>query len=248
MELLKKCAWTAVVLLPLMAGAQRLPAGVTPQHYTLSFVPDLQKAAFTGEETVELQLAKATNTITLNAAELQFQEVTITQAEKTQTAETSLSPEKEQATFTVAEGLQPGAASIHVKFSGALNDKLRGFYLARSKERNYAVTQFESTDARRAFPSFDEPAFKATYDVTLVVDKGDTAISNTNIVSDKAGPSADKHTIRFATTPKMSTYLVAMAVGDFECSQSSAENVPIRVCSTPDKKPLHAAALRYAGE
>ena len=68
--------------------------------------------------------------------------------------------------------------------------KLRGFYLSKTAKRNYAVTQFEPTDARRAFPSFDEPAFKATFDVSLVVDKNDTAISNTNIVSDAPGPKA----------------------------------------------------------
>jgi aminopeptidase N len=249
MELLKTCVWTAVVLLlPLLAGAQRLPTGVTPQHYTLSFAPDLQKAAFTGEETIEVQLLKATNAITLNAAELQFQEVTITQAGKTQTAETSLAPEKEQVTFTVAEALQPGAANLHLRFSGILNDKLRGFYLARSKERSYAATQFESTDARRAFPSFDEPAFKGKFDIALVIDKGDTAISNGSIASDIPGPGEGKHTLQFTTTPKMSTYLVAMATGDFACTEGTADNIPIRVCGTPDKKALGAAALRYAGE
>ncbi len=74
--------------------------------------------------------------------------------------------------------------TLEIEYTGILNGKLRGFYLSKTEKRNYAVTQFESTDARRAFPSFDEPAFKATYDVTLVVDKGDTAISNTNIISD----------------------------------------------------------------
>ncbi|HET9365976.1 MAG TPA: M1 family peptidase, partial [Candidatus Angelobacter sp.] len=176
MALLKKILCMAMALMPMLAAAQRLPEGVTPEHYALTFTPDLQKATFAGEETIDVQVQKATSTITLNAAELQFQEATVTQREKTQTAQTSLSPEKEQATLAIAEALQPGPASIHIKFTGILNDKLRGFYLAHSKERNYATTQFESTDARRAFPSFDEPAFKAKFDISLVVDKGDTAI------------------------------------------------------------------------
>ena len=104
-----------------------------------------------------------------------------------------------------------------ISYKGILNDKLRGFYLSKTKLRRYGVTQFEATDARRAFPSFDEPALKATFDVTLVVDAGDTAISNMKIVSDTAGPVAGKHTVQFATTPKMSTYLVAFLVGDFKC-------------------------------
>ena len=248
MSPLKKIVWVLLAFLPLMAGAQRLPYGVTPRHYALTFTPDLQKATFAGDVTIDVEVNQPGSSITLNAIELEFQEATITQDGKTQVAKWSFAPEKEQATLTVADGLQPGPASIHIKFTGILNDKLRGFYLAQSKERNYATTQFESTDARRAFPSFDEPAFKAKFDITLVVDKGDTAISNGRITSDTPGPVEGKHTIQFATSPQMSTYLVALAVGDFECNEGSADNIPIRVCGTPDKKPLGTAALRYASE
>ena len=245
---LKRIVCLLVVFLPLMAAAQRLPNGVTPRHYSLTFTPDLQKAVFTGDETIDVEIAKAGSSITLNAIELEFQEAAITQDGKTQVAKWTFAPEKEQATLSVPEDLQPGTASIHIKFTGILNDKLRGFYLAKSKERNYAVTQFESTDARRAFPSFDEPALKAKFDMTLIVDKGDTAISNGSIASDTPGPVEGKHTLKFSTSPQMSTYLVAMAVGDFTCNEGSADNIPIRVCGTPDKKPLGTAALRYASE
>lgn len=245
---IQKYFWTVFILLPALAGAQRLPDGVVPQHYDLHFTPDLARATFVGEETIDLQIVKPASTIILNAAELQIEDASIMQGDKTQPAQITLQPEKEQATLTVASELGPGPATLHLKFSGTLNDKLRGFYLARTKLRNYAVTQFESTDARRAFPSFDEPALKATFDVTLVVDKGDTAISNGRLIADVSGPGPDKHTLKFSKTAKMSTYLVAMAVGDFECSETTADNVPIRVCGTPDKKPLQAAALRYAAE
>jgi aminopeptidase N/puromycin-sensitive aminopeptidase len=237
-----------LVLIPALAAAQRLPQGVTPQHYNLSFTPDLQKATFSGEETIDVQIIKPTDTITLNSAELEFQLAEITQGDKTQTAETRFDAEKEQATLAVPAVLQAGPASIHINFIGILNDKLRGFYLAKTKLRNYAVTQFESTEARRAFPSFDEPALKATFDIALTVDQRDTAISNGKIISDAPGPGDGKHTLKFSQTAKMSTYLVAMAVGDFTCNEGSADNVPIRVCGTPDKKPLGATALRYAEE
>ncbi len=251
--LLKKCLYLSILLLPILllpafALGQRLPAGVTPQHYDLTFTPDLQKATFSGEETIEVDLAKPAASITLNAAELEFQKVEITQSGKTQEAQSSFAPEKEQATLTVPESLQAGPATMHLVFTGVLNSQLRGFYLAKSRVRNYATTQFEATDARRAFPSFDEPALKAKFDITLIVDRGDTAISNGSIVSDTPGPGENKHTLKFSTTPKMSTYLVAMAVGDFECDEGSADNIPVRVCGTPDKKPLGAAALRYAEE
>ena len=237
-----------LALIPVLATAQRLPGGVVPEHYNLSFTPNLQSATFSGEETIDLQLVKPSAEITLNSAELAFQKTEITQNGKTQVAEASFAPEKEQATLKVAEPLQPGRASIHIEFTGILNDKLRGFYLAKSRLRNYAITQFEATDARRAFPSFDEPALKATFDIALVVDHGDTAISNGKIVSDMPGPSEGKHTLKFSRTAKMSTYLVAMAVGDFTCNEGEADNIPIRVCGTPDKKPLGTAALRYAEE
>ena len=104
------------------------------------------------------------------------------------------------ATFIVAKPLAKGPASIAIRYRGLINDKLRGFYVSKSERRKYAVTQFEPTDARRAFPSFDEPAFKATYDLTLVVDDGDTAISNAKIAKDEPGPVAGKHTITFERT------------------------------------------------
>ena len=127
-----------------------------------------------------------------------------------------------------------------------LNDKLRGFYLSRANGRKYAVTQMEATDARRAFPSFDEPRFKATFDVSLTVDAADTAISNGAVLSDEPGPEAGKHTLKFATTPKMSTYLVAMIVGDFVCRTGASDGTPIRICSTADKLGLTAFALEAA--
>ena len=142
--------------------------------------------------------------------------------------------------------LPAGKATLSIAYTGILNNELRGFYLSKGDHRNYAVTQFEPTDARRAFPSFDEPAFKATYDISLVIDSGDTAISNGPIVSDTPGPGDGKHTLKFLTTPKMSTYLVAFLVGDFQCSAGEQDGVAIRVCATPDKVALTPYGLGVA--
>ncbi|WP_348260803.1 M1 family aminopeptidase [Telmatobacter sp. DSM 110680] len=218
--------------------AQRLTTTVRPVHYTLTLSPDLKAATFTGSETIDVTLAEPANSITLNAHDLTFESVEIETAGKKQTATVSLDQEKEQATFTVRDKLAAGKAKLIIRYSGILNGQLRGFYLSKTARRNYAVTQFESTDARRAFPSFDEPAFKATYDISLVVDRGDTGISNGPIVSDTPGPAADKHTLKFLTTPKMSTYLVAFLVGDFQCSSGEQDGVAIRTCATPDKVAL----------
>jgi len=248
MALFRRILLISLVLLPVLALAQHLPQDVVPEHYNLTFTPDLQKATFAGDAAIQVKIVNSVHTITLNSAELEFQSTTIEQGGNVQEAKVSFDAAKEQATLTASAQLMPGPANIRISFTGILNDKLRGFYLAKTKLRNYATTQFESTDARRAFPSFDEPAFKSTFDITLVVDKGDTAISNGRIVTDTPGPGADKHTLKFSTTAKMSTYLVAMSVGDFECNEGSADGIPIRVCGTPDKKPLGMVAVRYAEE
>ena len=203
--------------------------------------PNIAGATFTGTETIDIILTAPSKTVTLNAIELQIATVTA----GSQSAAISYDPGKQQATFTFAAALPAGPASLKIAYTGILNDKLHGFYLSKTKTRNYAVTQFESTDARRAFPSFDEPALKATFDLALTVDARDTVIANTPITSDKPAGSAF-HTLTFATTPKMSTYLVAFLVGDFACTAGASEGVPIRVCSTPDKVKLTPFALQAA--
>jgi len=216
------------------AFAQRLPQTVKPEHYALTLAPNLKDATFTGKESIDVEVEQATDSITLNSAEIKFISVTASYGSKTATAKVTEDADKQQATFHFSEQIPAGKVKLAVRYTGILNNELRGFYLSKTAKRNYAVTQFESTDARRAFPSFDEPAFKATFDVTLIVDKGDNAISNTNIVKD-VPEAAGKHAISFATTPRMSTYLVVFLVGDFQCLSGSSDNVPIRVCATPDQ-------------
>jgi aminopeptidase N/puromycin-sensitive aminopeptidase len=235
------------VLLTLAAHAQRLPDTVTPHHYILHLTPDLKTAKFGGEETIHGDINRPTRQITLNAIEIDFGQVTVQALPgKVQTARVSLDPQREMATFTVDEELPKGPVEIKVKYTGKLNDELRGFYLGKANGRHYASTQFEPTDARRAFPSWDEPAYKAPFNISIVVDKDDTAISNSKIVKDEPGPGADKHTITFDITPKMSTYLVAIAVGDFQCLSGESDGTPIRICATPDKVQLGKYALESA--
>src|SRR5262245_53885202 len=236
-------ALLALMVTASAAIAQRLPTGVTPTHYTLWFAPDLERATFRGRETIDVTLQRPTTTMTLNAAEIEFGTVTIDAGGRRQTPHITLDEKNEMATLTFPQSVPAGRASIQITYTGVLNDKLRGFYLSKANNRRYAVTQMEATDARRAFPSWDEPAYKATFDVSLMIDSVDTAISNGAQMSDTPGPEAGRHTLVFARTPKMSTYLVAMLVGDFVCRSGSADNIPVRVCSTPDKLPLTGFAL-----
>jgi len=154
MSILRKVILIACCIAPGWAGAQRLPGGVVPEHYSLTFTPDLAAATFSGEEDIQIKLQRPVNpAIVLNSAEIQIQKATVTQGGNRQEAQISLDPAKEQATLAVATLLGPGPASVHIQFTGILNDKMRGFYLAKTKLRRYAVSQFEATDARRAFPS-----------------------------------------------------------------------------------------------
>ena len=229
-----------------MALAQRLPEVATPTNYKLTFTPDLEKATFEGDETISLHVLKPTSEITLNAVDIEFHDVTITSGGNSQKANVTPQKDKEMVVLTVANPLATGAAAVHIVYSGILNSEMRGLYLGKDDQgRKYAASQFEATDARRAFPSFDEPDYKATFDITAVADSGLVAISNSKALSDKPGPGG-KHTVRFATTPKMSPYLAALVVGNFEYIEGEADGIPIRVYSTPGKKEMGKFALESA--
>ena len=228
------------------ASAERLPEIVTPRHYDLGFNVVLERARFEGIETIQVDVAEPTRKVVLNAMEIAFGDVTIGTGPARQKASVSFSESLQTATLTVSNPLPKGPTEIRLSFTGILNDKLRGFYLSTEKDRRYAVTQLEATDARRAFPSFDEPAFKATFDISLTIDRADSAISNGAVVSDTPTPDGRRHTVKFARTPKMSTYLVAMAVGRWGCLTGSADSVPIRICGTEGKQDMGRIALEMA--
>ena len=229
-----------------LVAAQRLPEGAIPENYKLIFTPHLEKATFDGDETISIRILKPTSEITLNAVDITFDQIAITSGGNTQKATVTPEKDKEMVVLSVEKPLAAGVANIHITYTGILNDEMRGFYIGKDDQgRKYAATQFESTDARRAFPSFDEPAYKATFDITAVTDKGQVAISNQKIVSDTPGPG-DKHTVRFATTVKMSSYLAALVVGNFEYVEGEADGIPIRVYATPGKKEMGRFALETA--
>ncbi len=235
-----------LVLTLSLAAAQRLPEVARPENYKLTFTPDLDNARFAGDETITIRLLKPTSAITLNAVDIDFHDVTITSGGTTQKAKVSPEKEKEMVVLAVEKPLAAGPATVHITYTGILNDEMRGLYLGKDdKGRKYAASQFESTDARRAFPSFDEPDYKATFDITAVADKDQVAISNYKVVSDTPGPG-EKHSVKFATTAKMSSYLAALVVGNFEYVEGSADGIPIRVYSTPGRKEMGKFALDAA--
>ncbi len=218
----------------------RLPATVRPERYELRLTPDLAAFTFTGEEKVAITIRERLDEIVLNAIELVIHSAAITSAEgKRFRGAVSLDETQERATLRFTTTLGPGAWTLHITFSGTLNDKLHGFYRSRyrdasGQEKVLACTQFESTDARRAFPCWDEPAFKAVFQTALLVDEELTAISNTRIVRETVLPGTGKKEVVFADTIKMSTYLVAFIVGELEAT------TPMFI----DGKPLRIWAVR----
>jgi puromycin-sensitive aminopeptidase len=229
----------------------RLPLFVKPQRYRLTIKPDLKGFTFEGQEVIELDLGKPVNSITLHSKELEIKSAEFKISNiKFQTKSITYNEIAETVTFKFNKNLPKGRGELDLKFKGILNDKMRGFYRSRytigGKEKHMATTQFEATDARMAFPCFDEPAFKAIFEISLVVPKHLTAISNT-IESQVREHESDYKIISFTPTPKMSTYLVAFIIGDFEYIQAKTKDgVLVRVFVTPGKKHQAKFALDTA--
>ncbi|KAI7861332.1 peptidase family M1-domain-containing protein, partial [Spinellus fusiger] len=212
---------------------QVLPTNVTPLHYDLTLQPNLETFDFLGHVKVDLNINEDSTKISFNANGLKIVSATVAyvdiKTESTQTAtDIAYDEKKESVTLTFAETLKANSKTVlDIKFNGVLNDQMAGFYRSSYKDANgetryLATTQFESTDARRAFPCWDEPALKATFDITLVVPAHLTALSNMDVLSDKPYPTETQTSgevlkqVKYSTTPLMSTYLVAFVVGPFE--------------------------------
>ena len=227
----------------------RLPRNVVPRHYRLRLEPDLQAATFAGTEAVTVEVAERTDRVVLNASELDIHEAWFI-AKDGHRAEASVEYDEEtqRAVLALAEPIPAGQAEFHCRFSGILNDQLRGFYRSTftdvdGREQLIATTQFEATDARRAFPCWDEPDFKASFGVTLVVPDDLMAVSN-GAETSRILSGDGKVAVSFADTIEMSTYLVAFVVGPFEATEPVEVNgVPLRIIAPMGKQHLTGFAL-----
>jgi puromycin-sensitive aminopeptidase len=233
----------------------RLPASVRPTNYSLTFEPDAKSFTFKGTENINLTISAQTNAIVLNAADLTISEATIkTPKNGALNAAIELQPATERVRLSFKVALAPGQYQLSVRFKGILNDQLRGFYRSayvdeKGTTKYMFVTQMEPTDARRMFPCFDEPAFKSTFQVTAIVDPQFTVISNAPVLKTDRQQGSGKKIVYFDKTPVMSSYLVALVVGDLKGSQTkTVNNIPITVWTTPGKELLAECALNTAAE
>jgi len=225
------------------ADAFRLPRHVLPSRYDLRLEPDLTTATFTGDETITVTVSRPAKEIILNAVELDITSATIDNNRgRLHRAAVVLDEPAERCRLTFPSAIPTGTWKLSLSFHGKLNDKLRGFYRSTYKGAAGAIhvmaaTQFEATDARRAFPCWDEPDCKAVFATTLVIDPTLTAVSNTSIVSERRADG--KKVLQFSDTMKMSTYLVAFIVGELEATDPTmVGKAPLRLWCVPGKQHL----------
>lgn len=228
----------------------RLPRTAVPSRYDLELAPDLERSTFSGRVTVDLEVTAETDHLVLNAAELEIAEAILTGPDGvTWEGAVELDETEQRAILRMGAPVEPGPGyRLTMAFTGILNDHLHGFYRSRFDDddgvaHTIATTQFEPADARRAFPCWDEPDFKATFAVTLVVDERLTALSNgSEVSSEPAG--AGLRRVRFAETMLMSTYLVAFVVGPFDLSDpTDVDGVPLRIATPPGRSELTGYAV-----
>src|SRR6266446_2538264 len=219
----------------------RLPRDVRPTEYDLHLEPDLDAGRFSGEVRITMRLDRARAAVTLHAADLKIERSAAEVGGREVPARASLQRADETVTLRFARPLPAGEAIVRLRFAGALNQHLRGFYAAQAGGGRYAFTQCEAADARRVLPCFDEPAFKARFQV---------AVSNGPVEREEsAGGRGNKRIVRFARTPPLSTYLLALAVGPLEASPiRQAGQTPIRIWHVPGKGQLVDFGLEAAAE
>nr|QBI71870.1 puromycin-sensitive aminopeptidase [Plutella xylostella] len=241
------------VTMPENKPFQRLPKHVVPKHYDLELIPDLDTFKFKGKTSVKVSIVNPTKEIVLNCLDLEVSNVKLQYdgaSDARAPAELRLSAAEETLTIVFQEALAAGDATLSCEFTGEINDKMKGLYRSKylapgGEERHAAVTQFEATDARRCFPCWDEPAIKATFDIALEVPADRVALSNMPVKEERI--TGDKKFVHFDTTPIMSTYLVAVVVGEYDyVEKTSRDGVLVRVYTPVGKSKQGLFALEVA--
>lgn len=217
-----------------------LPTNVKPLRYELALEPDFSKFTFLGHLSIDLHVNEPSTVITLNSLEIEIHEAFVNDIA---VSKISYDEAQQTASFELAEALAAESqAVLKMSFTGILNDKMAGFYRssyvdAAGNTAYLATTQMEPTDCRRAFPSFDEPALKARFDISLISDSKLVHLSNMDVKETQDLDGGKKKTV-FHTTPLMSTYLVAFIVGDLRCVKNHEYSKPIKVWATPGSEHL----------
>ncbi len=220
---------------------------VSPKNYDITFEPNFKNFTFLGKEKISVEIAKPTNKLVLNSAEIEIKNCYVISKGKTFKARVTIDEKNEELVVITPEKIKD-KVDLFIDFVGILNDKLVGLYRSEYKDKQgktkfMATTQFEAADARRAFPCWDEPEAKATFDVSVITDSNLTAISNMPVVSKRK--IGKKTLFKFDHTPVMSTYLLYVGVGDLEFLQGKLGKTLIRIVTTKGKKNLGKLSLQF---
>ena len=226
----------------------RLDKNAQPEKYEIFIEPDLENEKFTGNESIHLSINKPTKQIKLNSIGLKINNVKLINSNKEEVyPDIKFDDEHEMVEFNFNQEINSGNYSLYLEFSGILDNSLRGFYMStyideKGESHKIGTTQFESTDARRAFPCFDEPEFKSVFSLSLKVKKELFTVSNSSIK--EISEDGEKLTYHFNDSMKMSTYLVAFIMGPFEATDEiDVDGTPLRIVYPEGKGELAKFAL-----
>ena len=212
-----------------------MPASIKPMEYKLTIEPDLYRFSFSGRMTLSAHADQPTDTLTLDCAELAIWQCRIQQNgsdENLIDCPFTVDPANTRLIIHLPEPLS-GLFQLIIDYAGKINDRMAGFYRSRIKTDkapdHIAVTQFQESDARRAFPCVDHPAQKAVFTIEMIIDSNLTAISNTDIQT-ITNLENGRQRVAFHPTPKMSTYLLFFGVGPFEIHEDAVDRRVRAVC------------------
>lgn len=236
-------------------NSMMLPDNAQPKSYKIFVEPNLEEGKFAGTESIKIELLKASEQIVLNGTDIKISEVEcyVTSKKKPIKMGIHYEPKEEKVVLSFPKKMEPGEYTVDLKFQAELNERSKGFFRSSYEDNDghkhwFAATQMEPTDARRMFPCFDEPRYKATFTISTSINPADVAISNAPVASEKVIDKAHK-LIQFQTTPKISTYLVALVVGPFVSSETTiSEGVPIRIWYRPGKALLAKFSQNIASQ
>jgi aminopeptidase N len=226
----------------------KLPKDVRPLAYRIHLAPDLDKLTFVGDEQVDIDVAKPTDTVILNAVGLDFRKVAL-QGEDGAQADVTVDDKRQTASLHFPHALVSGRHTLAIAYSGKISAQPAGIYYADydapGGRKRMLTTQFEATDARRMFPGWDEPSFKASFTLSAILPSGFMAISNMPIAHEApAGPG--KKLIEFATTPRMSSYLLVLVAGEMDRIDGTANGTDVGVDTIAGKSEQGRYALDAA--
>ncbi len=229
-------------------AAARLAQHVRPTTIDLHFELDPGQKTFRGEAQYSLQLDKRCRKLELHAADLRVSTVRIRLGEDILTARVETRPESEIVVLHFDRLLPAELVQLELKFRGRVRDDLRGLYRSVDEKEPWLATQLCPTDARRFFPCFDEPGIKACYRIRVTTPQDQCVLSNSPIRIEENDESGRK-TVHFETTPPLSSYLIAVAVGPFEASSPRMSgSTAIRIYTLPGRQSLASFALEAAVE